>query len=86
MLTKKIAHHIFIGWLVTLVASLSLRGQTVTQVQQLAFAGLRSVATQGQFNAVAADSTGNIYLLLDQKDGVRVLKVDPELRDRRQPR
>jgi hypothetical protein len=45
--------------------------------QQLAFAGLRAVAGKGQFNAVRTDSAGNLYLLLDQKDGVRVLKTDP---------
>jgi trimeric autotransporter adhesin len=45
--------------------------------QQLVFTGLRSVASQGQFNAVQTDSSGNIYLLLDQKDGVRLLKTDP---------
>lgn len=44
--------------------------------QQLAFAGLRSNAGQGQFNAVQSDASGNLYLLLDQKDGVRVLKTD----------
>ncbi|MEO6802737.1 MAG: choice-of-anchor D domain-containing protein, partial [Granulicella sp.] len=44
--------------------------------QQLVFAGLRSVARQGQFNAVRVDSAGNLYLLLDQKDGVRLLKTD----------
>ncbi len=44
--------------------------------QQLAFAGLRSVAQQGQINGVQSDSSGNLYLLLDQKDGVRVLKTD----------
>jgi hypothetical protein len=44
--------------------------------QQLAFAGLRSIAAQGQINAVKTDSAGNIYLLLDQKDGVRLLKTD----------
>ncbi len=44
--------------------------------QQLAFAGLHSVAQQGQFNAVATDSSGNLFLLLDQSDGVRLLKTD----------
>ncbi len=44
--------------------------------QQLAFAGLRSIAAQGQINAVKTDSVGNIYLLIDQKDGVRLLKTD----------
>lgn len=48
----------------------------IAQKQQLLFAGLRSVASQGQFNAVLSDPTGNIYLLLDQKDGVRLLKTD----------
>jgi hypothetical protein len=44
--------------------------------QQLAFAGLLSSGHQGQFNGVQADSAGNLYLLLDQKDGVRLLKTD----------
>jgi len=44
--------------------------------QQLAFAGLRAVAGKGQFNAVRSDAAGNLYLLFDQKDGVRVLKTD----------
>ncbi len=45
--------------------------------QQLAFAGLRAVAGKGQFNSVQVDSSGNLYLLFDQKDGVRILKTDP---------
>ena len=45
--------------------------------QHLVFTGLRSVASQGQFNAVKTDAAGNLYLLLDQKDGVRLLKTDP---------
>lgn len=48
-----------------------------TGPQQLVFAGLRSVANQGQFNAVQVDASGNLYLLLDQKDGVRIIKTDP---------
>ncbi|HEX7157983.1 MAG TPA: SBBP repeat-containing protein, partial [Edaphobacter sp.] len=44
--------------------------------QQLAFAGLLSSGHQGQFNGVQTDASGNLYLLLDQKDGVRVLKTD----------
>jgi hypothetical protein len=46
------------------------------QTQQLAFTGLRSSGAEGQFNAVATDPAGDIYLLLDQKDGVRLLKTD----------
>ena len=47
-----------------------------TGSQHLVFAGLRSVLQKGQFNAVATDSGGNLYLLLDQRDGVRLLKTD----------
>jgi hypothetical protein len=45
--------------------------------QQLLFSGLLSGNHQGQFNAVKTDASGNIFLLLDEKDGVRVLKLDP---------
>ena len=44
--------------------------------QQLAFAGLRSVAQRGQINGIQSDALGNLYLLLDQGDGIRLLKVD----------
>ena len=47
-----------------------------TNPQQLAFAGLRSVAQQGGINAVQSDASGNLYLLVDQGDGVRLLKTD----------
>ena len=56
------------------LASATLPAQNT---QQLVFTGLRSVASQGQFNAVQTDPSGNLYLLLDQKDGVRLLKTDP---------
>ena len=50
-----------------------------TGPQQLAFAGLLGSTNSqrnAQFNAVQADASGNLYLLLDQKDGVRLLKTD----------
>ncbi len=53
------------------------QAQTVTGSQSLLFAGLRGTASQGQCNAVKTDASGNLYLLLDQKDGVRILKSDP---------
>jgi hypothetical protein len=58
--------------------ALPLTAQTVapTGPQQLTFAGLRSVASQGQINALASDTAGNLYLLLNQNDGVRLLKTD----------
>ncbi len=46
------------------------------QTQQLVFTGLRAAASQGQFNAVQSAPNGDLYLLLDQKDGVRLLKTD----------
>ncbi len=51
-----------------------------TGPQQLAFAGLLGSTNSqhnAQFNAVQSDSSGNLYLLLDQKDGIRLLKADP---------
>ncbi len=53
-----------------------LCAQVANSSQQLAFAGLRSVAQQGQINGIQTDSAGNIYLLLNQGDGVRLLKTD----------
>src|SRR5580698_544074 len=53
----------------------------LTGSQQLVFTGLLGSSSPGQFyaqfNAVQTDTSGNIYLLLDQKDGVRLLKTDP---------
>ena len=52
-----------------------------TGPQQLVFAGLLASTNPGQhsaqFNAIQADTSRNLYLLLDQKDGVRLLKTDP---------
>ncbi len=60
-----------------------LKSQT-TGPQQLIFAGLLGSTNpnpadpaNAQFNAVQSDASGNLYLLLDQKDGVRLLKTDP---------
>ena len=65
---------------ITLLCSLLAGSQPAAlgqdNAQQLAFAGLRAVAGHGQFNAVRSDSAGHLYLLLDQKDGIRVLKTD----------
>jgi hypothetical protein len=52
----------------------------LTGPQQLVFTGLRaSSATSGdyaQFNGVQTDALGNIYLLLNQRDGIRLVKTD----------
>ena len=55
------------------IACLPLHAQTAS----LALTGLRTVANQGQFNAIQSDAAGNLYLLLDQHDGIRLLKTDP---------
>lgn len=66
--------------LFTLAAPLSAQSPPQTGPQQLSFAGLRSVLNQGlpvgQINAVQVDAQGDLYLLLDQKHGVRILKTD----------
>ncbi|MBB5330960.1 choice-of-anchor D domain-containing protein [Tunturiibacter gelidoferens] len=65
-----------------LISSLALAAQT-TGPQQLLFTGLLgssnpnpSNAHYAQFNAIQSDSSGNLYLLLDQGDGIRLLKTD----------
>jgi trimeric autotransporter adhesin len=64
-----------------LAPTLYAQTPALTGPQQLAFAGLRSVPSQGlpegQINAIATDAQANLYLLIDQKDGVRLLKTDP---------
>jgi hypothetical protein len=53
----------------------------LTGPQQLSFAGLRASSNPGQpqaqINAVRIGAQGDLYLLIDQKDGVRLLKTDP---------
>ena len=67
------------GAAVPIKASAQTENQTIAP-QQLLFAGLRASSDANspyaQFNAVQADASGNLYLLLDQKDGVRLLKTD----------
>jgi hypothetical protein len=48
---------------------------TANVAQQMVFAGLRSVVSKGQINALGTDAAGDVYLAFDQGDGVRVLKV-----------
>jgi hypothetical protein len=65
------------------IASGPLHAQAIqpTGAQQLSFAGLRASSnpsqTQSQINAVRIGAQGDLYLLIDQKDGVRLLKTDP---------
>ena len=69
--------------LATVCAAPPLRAQSIpfTGPQQLVFTGLLGSSNPNQpyaqFNAVQSDAAGNLYLLLDQKDGVRLLKTDP---------
>lgn len=70
---------------VALLAVVTLTGSAQTAPprtgpQKLAFAGLRAVATAGvppgAIHAVAVGPDGALYLLIDQNDGVRLLKTD----------
>jgi trimeric autotransporter adhesin len=67
------------GFMAFTLAPASLTAQN-TGPQQLVFAGLLGSTNpnqpNAQFNAVQSDAVGNLYLLLDQKDGVRLLKTD----------
>src|ERR1700730_14591232 len=70
------------GLIALALATPPLTAQT-TGPQQLVFAGLLGSTTpnpnaqfNAQFNAVQSDASGNLYLLLDQKDGIRLLKTD----------
>src|SRR5262245_22109903 len=65
----------FIACLCSLLAAASSFA-SAQNAQQLAFAGLRASNGNGQFNSVKVDATGNLYLLYDQKDGVRIIKTD----------
>ena len=46
----------------------------VNAAQQVTLQGLRTSAAHGSFNAAAQAADGSLYLLLDEHDGVRVLK------------
>ena len=61
---------------ISLIFGCGLINAQTTGAQHLVFSGLRSVASEGQFNAVLSAPNGNLYLLLDQKGGVRVLEMD----------
>jgi hypothetical protein len=70
-----------LAWFLSCALTLALHAQA-TGPQQLAFSGLRAVLNsqsqpEGQINAVQVGATGNLYLLIDQKDGVRLLETDP---------
>ncbi|MBB5345841.1 choice-of-anchor D domain-containing protein [Tunturibacter empetritectus] len=64
-----------------------IEAQTATPTtgpQQLLFTGLLGSSNSdpanphyAQFNAIQSDASGNLYLLLDQGDGIRLLKTDP---------
>jgi hypothetical protein len=64
------------AFLFTLLPAVLSGQQGANSSQQLAFAGLRSIAQHGQINGVQADSAGHLYLLLNQGDGVRLLETD----------
>src|SRR5258708_5498842 len=71
------------GFMALALTATSLTAQN-TGPQQLIFAGLLGSTNSNpntqfnaQFNAVKPDAAGNPSLLLDQKDGVRLLKTDP---------
>ena len=73
---KTLRNCLLLGALCVLLPGLLAQAPATTTAQQLVFSGLRSVAQQGQINGVKSDSAGNLYLRIDQRDGVRLLKTD----------
>ena len=64
------------GLVCGLALALHAQELTPTGPQQLAFAGLRAILNNGQINAIVIGAQGSLYLLIDQKDGVRLLRTD----------
>lgn len=60
-----------------LLAANALPAQQPNAVQSVTTQGLRSSAGHGAFRAAAYGPNGNLYFLLDQHDGIRVLELDP---------
>ncbi len=62
--------------LISLAWATTASAQTgVNAAQQLSLAGLRASGTQGRFVAVQTDTAGDLYVLYEQGDGVRVLEL-----------
>ena len=63
-----------------LVPALGAQQASPTGPQQLAFVGLRAVTNQGQpygqINAIQTNAAGDLYLLINQGDGVRVIETN----------
>jgi hypothetical protein len=53
------------------------RAQSLNATQSVSLQGLRTSATHGNFPAAAFAPDGSLFLLLDEQDGVRILKTDP---------
>jgi hypothetical protein len=51
--------------------------QSLNATQSVSLQGLRTSATHGNFPAAVFASDGSLFLLLDEQDGVRILKTDP---------
>ena len=62
------------------ISALNAQETPITGAQELAFAGLRAVLYQGrpsgQINAVQTNAAGDLYLLINQDDGVRVVETN----------
>jgi hypothetical protein len=61
---------------VGMLVSLGAHGQVVNTSQQVLLQGLRSANGYGNFTAAAYAPDGSLFLLLDEHDGVRLLKTD----------
>lgn len=66
----------FAAVLAVLLSMLPGQAQTVNSTQQVMLAGLRTAGGHGGFPSAAYASDGSLYLLYDQGDGARVLKLN----------
>jgi hypothetical protein len=80
-LVESICRLLRVSILTTLTLTLAAQTPPPTGPQTLALSVLRAgpnpLNPQSQINAIASSPQGNLYLLVDLKDGIRLLETDP---------
>jgi hypothetical protein len=63
--------------LIGAMLAVSAAAQSLNATQAMSLQGLRTSAAHGNFPAAAFAPDGSLFLLLNEQDGVRILKTDP---------